>query len=342
MSCSRRLPRRARVSRGLVAVAAVATLLSGCGVLGPDPGPVASSPSWNPAHVREAVDRLAADASRTVAGLPAGTGGSATDPGTRSPGAPPTDPLPLAQVFSGDALRAVHAAAVLRERGVPPGPDALPPVDQGMVPLAAAGLDGRPRFVVAAQPVEGVPRGLFLLTTDDPQGLRVRHQSRIVTGSGVPGLASQDDAVVVGTQGRTEELAASYTESLGSSPNAGFDPDDYAKRVRGRLAALRERIGRAGQITQENRLIPESLVGLQVSGGLSVVFATVERTTTLTVKPGSHPRLPGSVSALTGGRTAVLQQAKWTTLAFLTWSVPGTGRPRLVAASEQDVSASGH
>lgn len=211
-----------------------------------------------------------------------------------------------------------------------------------MVPLAMAGLEGQPSLVLAAQPVEGEARALFLITQDGAQGFRIRHLARVVTARDVPEPPPQGYAEVVGTEGRVQELADSYAQSLGASSNPAFDPDDYARRARGRLASLRDRIGRAGQISQENRLVPDSLEGLRFPSGQTLVLAGVERTTSLTVSPGSHPRLPAGVSVLAGDRSAVLQQAKWIALAFLVWTVPESGRPRLVAASEQEVSASGH
>lgn len=316
----------------LAALACAAVALGGCSTpgLAALPPQRATTAPVEPQAAQRVVDRLRSGLDH----LPTAAGAAAD--------------AHRAQVLDGTALQAANARARL-----------VPGAGSPTSPFATAGtLD-----LQAASAGSAYPRSMLLLGRGSATDLPVLHVARqddattayrittsvrllpgvTINGFTAPATGSAFTAPA-GMTPRPDDLVAAYARSLAYPRPAAqvAAPDPYRVAVTRAAADQGRRLATHATYTEAYAPVPGSTVTVAQAGGGAVVVTSLRRTTTLAVRPGQKVATPAAFRALGGGRPQLTKRGVVTTLVTLALQVPaGGGRPQVVGASEQLLSAQG-
>lgn len=205
-------------------------------------------------------------------------------------------------------------------------------------------------------PVTGALPELYLLKTHGTGETSLIHWRAIMRPGATLGTfdaRAEGSALLPSTTtqllGAPSQLLRQYAAALGGKPVPAksrlYRDDAYLSSIR--TAAEREwnQVHEQAVFSQKYTVQPDSIVTIAKPDGSALVFAVIKRVDVYTVKSGGG-YLTGSKAwlALQPRETQIREQATMTSLHFVAFDVPPAGattKARLVAASDQLISASG-
>lgn len=253
----------------------------------------------------------------------------------------------IMSTYAGEGTRAAKATALLISKGVMAKATSSP---KNLTVLANSRGTGYPRYLVGASQEDGqaLPMIYLLVATNAAVPYRYTLSAQALPGAQITAFPSAQEGSLVVTDGsdmpvKPLDLLQAYSKGLSvPSPQAPYEPDVFSEQVRVHAADMRASVAPIADFAQTNQVLPDPIVALRQSDGGTLVFGAIERTSNYAIKDGSS-MLPNALfSAFVPGQTALVQQARTTTVQFLVFSVPKQGKARLVAATEMMVSATGY
>ncbi|HRW18583.1 MAG TPA: hypothetical protein P5181_07025 [Dermatophilaceae bacterium] len=254
-------------------------------------------------------------------------------------------------VYAGDALVAANARVRLVSLLTADQKADLALSPDGAVVLGQSRGPAFPRLMVAkaATAKSGNPVLLLLVRASEQNGYQIAHQAYLLPGQvgaldkttvGSPPLAGLGGLVIA-----PDAFFATYAAALAFPAPATQDPaipvDPFFGSIRDNATKQATSLRAIGTVTQVHT--PKGdLAGLQLPGGKGVlVFGVLDRKETVTeTTPNALNATPAF--KLLSGKSVIDKKAVLGALEFLVVEIPvGTGQPRVVAAQDQLVSASG-
>lgn len=259
----------------------------------------------------------------------------------------------LAATYRGRAREAAAAADELEVVTGKPKPRDLiaDPITPNV--LAISREDGRGPDVILVQTVpETGPPILYLMTSPQrTENFRITWSAQMLAGTevgtfdrrslGSPVLRddARSDAVAQAPASVLEDLAGSI--DYPGAAQAKLRTNGYAPAVRKAAAAQAEEVSRQADFTETNSVSDARTRTLLREDGSAITFALLERESTFDIKSGMELTPPEPFVALADDES-LTDRASLDTAVFVAMTIPaGSGRPEMIAATEQIVGASG-
>ena len=303
-------PAKPAAARSLSRLAASTTLLgalvlAGCGtqdaLVGLHPAPVeqtAAAPMDEEGATAVAARLLAAkDASLAV------------DP--KDPKDPKAAAAARAEVLSGDALRVANAEAA---RAVTPAETTELAAEP--TPTIVAQSQGRqwPRAILASTLDEGTnTQWLHVMTSAKPdEPFRITSSVPMFGGAELPALGeklagaplldtAEKNGLAVSPAAAVTAYAAAIAQPKGKATDLVVTDDQFATGLKTAAATQAKALGKLGTLTQTHTPLLDDAVTFRLADGGAVTFALLQRTDTLTPKPGAKELvLPAEYAKLVG------------------------------------------
>ena len=137
------------------------------------------------------------------------------------------------------------------------------------------------------------------------------------------------------------EYAASLAYPKATPTKAVATNDPFSTAVRANAAAQAKAFGKLATLQQKHTVHPVQTVSLALRGGGALVFSLLERTDTITLKPGGKSLTPSAEFQRLVGKKALSKNAVLRSYETVAFTVPAEGRASVVGADEVLFSAKG-
>jgi hypothetical protein len=334
--------RRARSPRALATRAALAALLTlgvaGCGLPAAVVG-IHDAPREQPATA--ALDRQGAEAI-TIRVLDAAAKARGTT------GAAAADAQ--AAVLTGTALASAQMAAAVAAKLGTPAAEVTAPLERTEPPKVLAVSRGQqwPRAILASTLDAGQGRQyLHVLVSAAPeQPFKLAASVPMLAGATLPALgdltagaplvAPDDKAgMVLAPSAALSAYAAALGYPTAKASALVATDDQFTTGLRATRTAQVNSLGALASLAQVHNPVPRELLSFRLADGGAVVFARLDRSDTITVKPAAKELvLPANYAKLVGA-------AKASSLVYLQGMeeivlvIPATGKATVIGAAEQ-------
>jgi hypothetical protein len=323
--------------RHLAAIGAVALLLAGCGagsaVVGihEPPAQVTTTAPISPESAQRIALRVISDADRADV-------------------APPHEAAALRdKALTGTALSVANAASELggaSKAASQPLTRTEPPkvlaISRGtewprVMLVQTSNADGAAVLNLLSSPDARTPFRLAARATMHP-GATIAALDSLVKGSPV---VTDDSTLSTPPKALLTGYAASlaYPKPAAAKGVDGSDP--FSMSVRANAAAQAKAFGALATLTQQHVVQPADTVAIGLRGGGAVVFALLERTDTVSLRPGGKSLTPSVEFQRLVRKKALSKSAQLKTYETVVLTVPDSGAATVVAADEVLVSAKG-
>lgn len=251
--------------------------------------------------------------------------------------------------MTGSALTAARAADELGvTSAATPNPVTVPP--QPRV-LAISRGDAWPRLILVQTTDSTGASVLNLLSSPDVRTpFKLTASATMHAGATVPAL----DPLTAGSPlvtGRgtlpvaPNDLVAEYAASLAyPKPRQAVHVstgDPFSAGVQANAASQAQAFGALASLTRTHRPEPTQTVSIALKGGGALVFALLERTDDITLKPGGKSLTPSPEFQKLVRKKTLTQSAQLETYETVVFTIPAQGQATVVAADETLVSAKG-
>jgi len=256
-----------------------------------------------------------------------------------------------AEVLSGDALRVANAEAA---RAIPAAKDTeLAPA---ATPTIVAQSQGRqwPRAILAST-LDEASNTQWLHVMVSPkagQPFRIVSSVPMFGGAELPALGeklagaplldtAQKNGLQVSPADAVKAYAAAVAQPKGKPTDVVASNDPFATGLKTSAATQAKALGRLGTLAQNHVPQLQDAVTFQLADGGAVTFALMQRTDTVTPKPGAKELvLPAEYAKLTG-KPKVTKSLVLDNLEPIVLVLPKTGEGRVIGASDLLVSGKG-
>jgi hypothetical protein len=254
-----------------------------------------------------------------------------------------------AEALTGGALAVADAASRL-EAQAPRTTAPLTRTDPPKV-LAVSRGTGWPRVMLVQTTTQDGAAVLNLLTSADARTpFRLSAAARMHPGATVAALDPLGKGSRLVTDASQlavtpDALLQQYAASLAfPRPTAAKDvdtTDPFSTAVRANAAAQAKSFGTLAALTQEHVVHPKDTVAIELRDGGALVFALMERTDSITLKPGGKSLTPSAEFQRLVGKKTLAKSAELRSYESVVFTVPTQGRASVVAADEVLFSAKG-
>jgi hypothetical protein len=253
------------------------------------------------------------------------------------------------QVMTGTALTAANAASELggtsnatSQALTRTDPPKVLAISRGtswprVMLVETANADGAAVLNLLSSPDARTPFRLAARATMHP-GASIAALDSLVKGSP---LVTDDSTLTVPPQDLLTGYAASlaYPKPVAAKGVQANDP--FSMSVRANAAAQAKAFGKLATLTQRHTVQPAATVAIGLRGGGAVVFAVMERTDTVTLRPGGKSLTPSAEFQRLVGKKKLTRSAQLKSYETVVLTVPPQGSATVVAADETLFSAKG-
>lgn len=286
------------------------------------------------------------------------TAGSAREIATRVlAAADQANAVPAAQAkqlrtdaLTGGALAVADAAAELGSSGKASGasltraqqPPKVLAITRGTewpryIVVQTSNTDGSAVLNLLSSPDARTPFRLAAKATMHP-GATIAAFDSLVKGSPV---VTADSKVATPPKDLLTGYAASLAYPKPAQAQGIDDGDPFSMSVRANAAAQAKAFGKLATLTQKHAVQPDETVAIALRGGGAVVFALMERTDTVTLRPGGKSLTPSAEFQRLVKKKTLSSSAELKTYETVVLTVPPSGNAQVVAADEVLFSAKG-
>jgi hypothetical protein len=253
------------------------------------------------------------------------------------------------EALTGSALAVANAASRLQTGA-----------SAASVPLTRA----EPPKVLAVSRGTGWPRLILVQTTTAERGavlnLLVSPDARTpfrlsaaapmqpgATVAALDSLSAGSPLVAPGAKlaAQPDDLLKGYAASLAyPKPRATKDIDPaepFATAIRGHAAEQAKTFGKLATLKQTHTVEPDSTVAIALRGGGALVFGLLERTDTITLRPGGKSLTPSADFQRLVRKKTLTKSAELKSYETVVFTVPVEGEAQVVAVDEVLFSAKG-
>ena len=117
--------------------------------------------------------------------------------------------------------------------------------------------------------------------------------------------------------------------------------DPFSLAVRANAAAQARSFGRLATLTQRHDVQPKETVAVGLRGGGAIVFALLQRTDSIVLKPGGKALTPSADFQRLVRKRSLSKSAQLKTYETVVFTVPAHGEATVVAVDEVLFSAKG-
>lgn len=255
------------------------------------------------------------------------------------------------EALTGSALAVATAASKLEADPAPAATTA--PLTRTEAPkvLAVSRGTGFPRLILAqtATP-EGAARLNLLTSPDATTPFRLSASVTMAPGTEVAALdpldagsplVTPDTELAVAPDPLVTQYAASLAYPKPTKAGAVDTDDPFATSVRANAAAQAKAFGKLATLTQKHVALPKQTVSIALRGGGALVFSLLERTDTITLKPGGRSLTPSAEFQRLVKKKTLTKSAELKSYETVVFTVPAEGRAGVVGADEVLFSAKG-
>ncbi|MGA8980511.1 MAG: hypothetical protein WB473_15485 [Pedococcus sp.] len=255
------------------------------------------------------------------------------------------------EALTGSALAVATAASKL-EAGPAPAATAAP-LTRTEPPKVLAVSRGTafPRLILAqTATAEGAARLNLLMSPDATTPFRLSTSVTMAPGTQVAALdplaagsplVTADTELAVAPDALVTQYAASLDYPKPAKAEAVDTDDPFATSVRANAAAQAKAFGKLATLTQKHVAQPKQTVSIALRGGGALVFALLERTDTITLKPGGKSLTPSAEFQRLVKKKTLTKSAELKSYETVVFTVPAEGKAGVVGADEVLFSAKG-
>ncbi|MEO6411128.1 MAG: hypothetical protein ABIO48_00955 [Pedococcus sp.] len=253
------------------------------------------------------------------------------------------------EALTGSALAVANAASRL-QTGAPAPTAPLTRSEPPKVLGVSRGTDW-PRLILVQTTTAERGAVLNLLVSPDAKTpYRLSAAAPMQPGATVAALdslSSGSPLVSPGTKlaAQPDDLLKGYAASLAyPKPVAttGVDAaDPFATAIRGHAAEQAKTFGRLATLRQTHTVEPDSTVAIALRGGGALVFGLLERTDTITLRPGGKSLTPSADFQRLVRKKTLTKSAELKSYETVVFTVPVEGEAQVVAVDEVLFSAKG-
>ncbi|QGN56776.1 hypothetical protein [Nostocoides sp. HKS02] len=217
--------------------------------------------------------------------------------------------------------------------------------------LAISRGTGWPRVIVVQTTDDTGASVLNLLTSPDAKTpFKLSASATMHAGATVPALdpLSVGSPLVGPGSGLAvdpQDLVSEYAASLAfpkKTPAAQIDTTDpFSTGVRANAAAQLKAFGGLASLTQTHHPQPDRTVAIGLRGGGALVFALLERTDAITLKPGGKSLTPSPAFQKLVHKKTLSSSAELKSYETVVFTIPAQGQATVVAVDETLFSAKG-
>ncbi|WP_270886618.1 hypothetical protein [Pedococcus sp. 5OH_020] len=253
------------------------------------------------------------------------------------------------RALTGPALAVAEAAARLGPNPGSPGA----PIRKSEPPkvLAVSRGTGWPRVILARTTgADGATRLNLLSSPDARTAFRLAFAATMHPGATVPAIdpLPQGSPLVLDGAGLTvapdalvRELAAGLAYPRPAATPHVLTTDPFSVAVRANAAAQAKAFGGLATLTRSHQPQAGASVALALHGGGAVVFALLQRTDSITLKPGGRSLTPNAQFQHLVGKRTLTRSAELKTYETVVLTLPPEGKASVVAVDEVLFSAKG-
>ncbi|WP_116112848.1 hypothetical protein [Austwickia chelonae] len=206
-----------------------------------------------------------------------------------------------------------------------------------------------PRYILGASTPAGaqLPHVHLLVATNARTPYRLAMSAQMLPGATINAFPTRDEGTQIVTTGedmdvKPVDVLKSYADGLsGKKENALYQNDTFLEQIVNKMEEQKKASSNQADLVQTNQLMPDPVAAFRELNGDTLVLGAIERTSEYTIKSGQQLKAPPMFKAFVPGRTVLVQQARIQVVQFLVFTVPKSGKARLVAATEQVAGASG-
>jgi hypothetical protein len=253
-----------------------------------------------------------------------------------------------AEVLTGDALTLANAEAA---RAIPAGQTTELAPEQ--TPTIVAQSQGRqwPRAILASTLDESTnTQWLHVMTSTKPdQPFHIAASVPMFGGAELPALGEKlagapllkttdKNGLPVSPADALKAYAAAVAQPKGKATDVVTTDDQFATGLKSAAATQAKALGKLGTLTQTHEARLDNAITFRLADGGSVTFAMMQRTDTLTPKPGAKELvLPAEYAKLVGA-PKVTKSLVLNNLEPVVMVLPKTGEAKVIGASDLLVS----
>lgn len=256
-----------------------------------------------------------------------------------------------AQALTGSALAVAEAASKLEsDPSSTATPAPLTRNDPAKV-LAVSRGTAFPRIIlVQTATAEGAAKLNLLTSPDATTPFRLSTSVTMAPGTQVAALDSldlgspmvgKDTDLAVAPAALVTQYAASLAYPKPGNAEAVDTDDPFATSVRANAAAQAKAFGALATLTQKHVAQPKQTVSIALRGGGALVFSLLERTDTITLKPGGKSLTPSAEFQRLVKKKTLTESAELKSYETVVFTVPAEGKAGVVGADEVLFSAKG-
>jgi hypothetical protein len=252
--------------------------------------------------------------------------------------------------LTGSALAVADAAAKLGSTATGATTAPLTRTEPPKVLAVSRGTDW-PRFILVQTATPEGAAVLNLLTSPDAATpFKLSSSVTMQPGTEVAALDPVDEGsprVTDATElaARPAEVLTEYAASLAypkPAPAKAVATDDpFSTAVRANAAAQAKAFGKLATLQQKHTVHPAQTVSLALRGGGALVFSLLERTDSITLKPGGKSLTPSAEFQRLVGKKTLTKNAVLRSYETVVLTVPAEGKASVVGADEVLFSAQG-
>ncbi|TPG19310.1 hypothetical protein [Pedococcus bigeumensis] len=253
------------------------------------------------------------------------------------------------EALTGSALAVANAASRLETDA--PAPTA--PLTRAEPPkvLGVSRGTGWPRLILVQTSTAENGAVLNLLVSPDAKTpYRLSAAAPMQPGATVAALDSLSTGSPLVAPGaklavQPADLLKEYAASLAyPKPVATTDVDPaepFATAIRGHAAEQAKTFGKLATLTQAHTVEPDNTVAISLRGGGALVFGLLERTDTITLRPGGKSLTPSADFQRLVRKKTLTKSAELKSYETVVFTVPVEGKAQVVAVDEVLFSAQG-
>lgn len=264
--------------------------------------------------------------------------------------AKPADAATLrAEALTGSALAVANAASRLQTGATP----TAAPMRRTEPPkvLGVSRGTGWPRLILAQTTTAENGAVLNLLVSPDARTpFRLSAAAPMQPGATVAALDSLTTGSPMVTPAtrlavQPADLLKGYAASL-AFPKPVADPhvdaaEPFSTAIRAHAAEQAKTFGKLATLKQTHTVEPDSTVAIALRGGGALVFGLLERTDTITLRPGGKSLTPSADFQRLVRKKTLTKSAELKSYETVVFTVPAEGKAQLVAVDEVLFSAKG-
>jgi hypothetical protein len=254
-----------------------------------------------------------------------------------------------AEALTGGALAVANAASRL-ETDAPAATAPLTRAEPPKVLAVSRGTDW-PRLILVQTTTAERGAVLNLLVSPDARTpFRLSASAPMQPGATVAALDSLGAGSPLATPGARlatapADLLKGYAASLAYpkpvATTAVAAAEPFATSIRAHAAEQAKTFGKLATLTQRHTVEPDNTVAIALRGGGAIVFGLLERTDTITLRPGGKSLTPSADFQRLVRKKTLTKSAELKSYETVVFTVPVEGKAQLVAVDEVLYSAKG-